>query len=89
MPQVKAIADTGANVVVTGGESGRHGSFIMQTKYNIMLNEAIKLKNGISEDCVCKTVGAYSSSKIDFLSLKKMDIVTVFASEVEILRWWF
>lgn len=84
--QVKAIADTGANVVVTGGKVADM-ALHYANKYNIML---VRLNSKWDLRRLCKTVGATALPRLTPLSLKKWDIVTVFTSQrLEIRRWLF
>lgn len=59
--QIKAIADTGASVVITGGKIGDMALHFLN-KYNLM---AIRLMSKFDLRRVCKSVNATASPKVE------------------------
>lgn len=62
--QVKAIADTGANVVVSGGKFGDMALYFLN-KYNLM---AVRIPSKFDLRRLCKTVGATALTKLVSIS---------------------
>lgn len=58
--QIKAIADTGANVVVSGGKFGDMALYFLN-KYNLM---AVRIPSKFDLRRLCKTVGATALTKL-------------------------
>lgn len=82
--QVKAIADTGANVVVTGGRVADM-ALHYANKYNIML---VRLNSKWDLRRLCKTVGATALPRLNPPVLEEMGHLTVFTCQRwEIHKW--